>query len=116
MSDQESFMSHLVELRQRLVRAVGAVLALFVIFIFWPGSSAIYDFLAAPLMSALPEGAKMMTIECGMRFLTDYLDGDKYFKVEHTNHNLDRARCQLALAKDMIKHFDEMNEIVKKYL
>jgi sec-independent protein translocase protein TatC len=60
MSDQESFISHLVELRQRLVRAVFAVLALFVIFIFWPGSGTIYDFLAAPLMSALPEGAKMI--------------------------------------------------------
>ena len=61
-------------------------------------------------------GAITMTIECGMRFLTDYLDGDKYFKVEHPEHNLDRARCQLHLAKDMIKHFAEMNEIVKKYL
>jgi sec-independent protein translocase protein TatC len=60
MSDQESFMSHLVELRQRLVRAVGAVLALFVALFIWPGSGAIYDVLAAPLMSALPEGAKMI--------------------------------------------------------
>jgi sec-independent protein translocase protein TatC len=60
MSDQESFISHLVELRQRLVRAVGAVLALFFIFMFWPGSGTIYDFLALPLMSALPEGAKMI--------------------------------------------------------
>jgi sec-independent protein translocase protein TatC len=58
--EQESFISHLVELRSRLVRAVGAVLALFVLFIFWPGSGAIYDFLAVPLMSALPEGAKMI--------------------------------------------------------
>jgi sec-independent protein translocase protein TatC len=60
MNDQESFISHLVELRQRLVRAVFSVLALFLIFIFWPGSGTIYDFLAAPLMSALPEGAKMI--------------------------------------------------------
>jgi len=58
--EQESFISHLVELRQRLVRAVGLVLVLFVVFIFWPGSGAIYDFLAVPLMSALPEGAKMI--------------------------------------------------------
>ncbi len=61
-------------------------------------------------------GAITMTVECGMRFLTDYLDGDKYFKVDHPEHNIDRARCQLHLAKDMIKHIDEMNEIVKKYL
>ena len=60
MSDQESFMSHLIELRQRLVRAVGAVLALFVLLFLWPGSGYIYDLLATPLMSALPEGAKMI--------------------------------------------------------
>jgi sec-independent protein translocase protein TatC len=57
---QETFMSHLVELRQRLVRAVGVVLALFVALFLWPGSGYIYDLLAAPLMSALPEGAKMI--------------------------------------------------------
>ena len=58
---QESFISHLVELRQRLMRALGAVLVLFLVFGFaWPGSGAIYDFLAVPLMSALPEGTKMI--------------------------------------------------------
>ena len=60
MSDQESFISHLIELRQRLVRAVVAIGVFFVAFIIWPGSGAIYDFLALPLMSALPEGAKMI--------------------------------------------------------
>ena len=60
MNDQESFISHLIELRQRLIRAVGAVLALFVVLFIWPGSGYIYDLLAAPLMSALPEGAKMI--------------------------------------------------------
>lgn len=61
MSEQESFISHLVELRQRLVRAVGAWLVLFGVFAFaWPGAGVIYDFLALPLMSALPEGAKMI--------------------------------------------------------
>jgi sec-independent protein translocase protein TatC len=60
MSEHETFMSHLVELRQRLVRAVGTVLALFVLLFVWPGSGYIYDLLAAPLMSALPEGAKMI--------------------------------------------------------
>ena len=61
-------------------------------------------------------GAITMTVECGMRFLTDYIDGDKYFKVDHENRNLDRARCQLALAKDMINHLDEMQKIVEEYL
>ena len=53
-------MSHLVELRQRLMRAVAVVLVLFVALFLWPGSGYIYDLLAAPLMSALPEGAKMI--------------------------------------------------------
>jgi sec-independent protein translocase protein TatC len=60
MSDQESFISHLIELRQRLVRAVASVLVLFVVLFIWPGSGTIYDLLAAPLMSALPEGARMI--------------------------------------------------------
>ncbi|HZO01522.1 MAG TPA: twin-arginine translocase subunit TatC [Burkholderiales bacterium] len=60
MSEQESFISHLIELRQRLVRAVGAVLAIFVILFLYPGSGYIYDLLALPLMNALPEGAKMI--------------------------------------------------------
>ena len=60
MTDQESFISHLIELRQRLVRAVAAVLVLFVALFIWPGSGYIYDLLAAPLMSALPEGARMI--------------------------------------------------------
>src|SRR5438270_2277310 len=60
MSDQETFISHLIELRQRLIRAAAAVLALFVLLFVWPGSGTIYDFLALPLMSALPEGAKMI--------------------------------------------------------
>jgi sec-independent protein translocase protein TatC len=57
---EESFISHLVELRSRLVRAVAAILAFFVVLFIYPGSGAIYDFLAAPLMNALPEGAKMI--------------------------------------------------------
>jgi sec-independent protein translocase protein TatC len=60
MSDQESFISHLVELRQRLVRAVASVLVLFVVLFIWPGSGFIYDLLAAPLMRALPEGSRMI--------------------------------------------------------
>ena len=59
-AEQESFISHLIELRQRLVRAVSAVLVLFVVLFIWPGSGTIYDLLAAPLMSALPEGSRMI--------------------------------------------------------
>jgi sec-independent protein translocase protein TatC len=57
---QESFMSHLIELRTRLVRAVMAVGVLFVGLFIWPGSGYIYDLLAAPLMSALPQGTTMI--------------------------------------------------------
>lgn len=51
----------------------------------------------------LPLGAYTMTMECGIRFLADYLNGDRYFKIHHKEQNLDRARCQFALAKDMEK-------------
>ncbi len=59
--------------------------------------------------------AKLMTLECGMRFLTDYLSGDTYFRVHRENHNLDRARTQLKLVADMEKKMDKMNEIVLQY-
>ena len=62
----------------------------------------------------LPMGAKVMTFECGMRFLTDYLQGDTYFKIHREHHNLDRARTQMKLVQDMEKKWDEMNAIVKK--
>lgn len=60
-------------------------------------------------------GAVAMTVECGMRFLTDYLDGDKYFRIHYEDQNLVRARCHLVLARDMIGHLDEMQAIVEKY-
>ena len=60
MSTQETFVSHLIELRQRLMRALFAIAAAFIVLFIWPGSGAIYDFLAAPLMQALPEGARMI--------------------------------------------------------
>jgi len=60
MSAQESFVSHLIELRSRVVHAVVAILAVFVAIFIWPGAGLIYDFLAAPLMNALPEGTKMI--------------------------------------------------------
>ncbi len=49
----------------------------------------------------LPMGAKTMTYECGMRFLTDYLQGDTYFKIHRKDHNLDRCRTQFKLVEDM---------------
>ena len=63
----------------------------------------------------MPEGAKMMTIECGMRFLTDYLQGDTYFRVKYTEHNLVRCHTQLKLVSDMEKNWETMKQIVSKY-
>ncbi len=56
--------------------------------------------------------ALLMTFECGMRFLTDYLNGDVYFKTAYPQHNLVRAKNQFALVADMEKHMDEMNSII----
>ena len=64
----------------------------------------------------LPMGAKLMTLECGMRFLTDYLEGDIYFKTHRVGHNLDRARTQFKLVADMENKWDEMIAIVKEYI
>ncbi len=60
-------------------------------------------------------GAKLMTFECGIRFLTDYLEGDVYFRTTHPQHNIVRARNQFRLVADMEDHMDEMNAIVMKY-
>jgi len=65
-------------------------------------------------LEMLPVGAKMMTLECGMRFLTDYLEGDVYFKTHRPKHNLDRARCQFALVKDMELKMNDMHAIVSR--
>jgi hypothetical protein len=63
----------------------------------------------------LPIGAIMMTYECGTRFLTDYLQGDVYFKTTREKHNLDRARNQFKLVVDMEQALPKMREIVNKY-
>ena len=63
---------------------------------------------------ALPMGALTMTLECGVRFLTDYLDGDHYFGIHYPDHNLDRARTQFKLVSEMEKHWDEMAKIVEE--
>jgi sec-independent protein translocase protein TatC len=57
---QDTFISHLIELRERLVRALFAVLAVFVLLFLWPGTGQIYDFLAAPLINVLPKDAHMI--------------------------------------------------------
>ena len=63
----------------------------------------------------MPMGAKVMTFECGMRFLTDYLQGDTYFKIHREHHNLDRARTQFKLVEDMERKWYTMKGIIEKY-
>lgn len=66
-------------------------------------------------LKMLPVGAIMMTFECGMRFLTDYLAGDTYFKTSRPKQNLDRCRTQFKLVSEMESKLDEMINIVNKY-
>jgi len=63
----------------------------------------------------LPWGAKLMTLECGIRFLTDYLKGDVYFHTDFPGQNLDRCRTQLKLVWDIEQAWDQMRAIVAKY-
>ena len=66
----------------------------------------------------LPFSGKLITMEIGIRFLTDYLDGDNYFKIHREHHNLDRCRTQLKLVESIESQLDKMklkvNEIVKE--
>ena len=74
------------------------------------------DVLTPAENASLPWGARLMTLECGMRFLADFLQGDVYFKTTYPEHNLVRARTQFRLVKEMEEQFDQMNEILKKYI
>ncbi len=64
----------------------------------------------------LPFSAKLLSLECGMRFLTDYLEGDNYFKTHYEGQNLDRTRTQFKLVVDIEKKMPEMTAIVEKYI
>lgn len=64
----------------------------------------------------LPFSAKLMTLECGMRFLTDHIDGDHYFRIHREGHNLDRCRTQFKLVREMEEKADAMMQIVRECL
>ena len=64
-------------------------------------------------LASLPLGAKLMTLECGVRFLTDYISGDVYFRIHRPDHNLDRCRTQFKLVADMEKKEPRMREIIE---
>lgn len=78
--------------------------------------SAVKDSITPREAELLPYGSYLMTIECGMRFLTDYLSGDTYFATKYEGHNLVRCRTQIRLASEMEAREEEMKAIVKKIL
>jgi Ser/Thr protein kinase RdoA (MazF antagonist) len=65
-------------------------------------------------LEMLPQGARLMTLECGMRFLADYLQGDIYFRTDREGQNLDRARTQIAMTADMEKKWEEMSSVTRE--
>ena len=71
---------------------------------------------AGRIERTLPDGAKLMTFEVGIRFLADYLNGDVYFKTKYPQHNLDRARNQFHLVAEMEAKRDETQAVVDTYL
>ena len=76
--------------------------------------SAAADSLSRAELDTMALGALTITVELGVRFLDDYLTGDKYFRISSPDHNLVRARCQLALARDMLQKYDRMETIVRE--
>jgi Phosphotransferase enzyme family len=71
------------------------------------------DFLTPKEVEVLAFSGKLLTLECGSRFLADHLDGDNYFRIHRQNHNLDRCRTQFKMVADMETKMSEMEEIVK---
>ncbi len=77
---------------------------------------AVKDSITAKEAELLPYGSYLMTIECGMRFLTDYLSGDTYFATKYAGHNLVRCRTQIQLASEMESQFEAMGKIIADIL
>ena len=65
-------------------------------------------------LDTLPLGAKLMTLECGVRFLTDYLAGDTYFRIARPEHNLDRCRTQFKLVASMEQQWGDMARVIRE--
>lgn len=75
--------------------------------------SEVKDVLTEKELELLPFGVRLMTYECGIRFLTDYLNGDTYFKIHREHHNLDRARNQFKLVADLAAKEESMKAFVR---
>ena len=74
------------------------------------------DILTETEKENLVKSCLVITLECGIRFLTDYINGDVYFIVEREHENLDKARVHFSLVEQIEKHYEELESIVKKYL
>jgi hypothetical protein len=74
------------------------------------------DFLVPAETELLAFSAKLLTLECGIRFLTDHLKGDVYFKIHREGHNLDRARTQFKMVAEMERRMGDMDAVIRKYL
>ena len=74
--------------------------------------SEMKNWLTPAELELIPFSVRLLTYECGIRFLTDYLNGDTYFKIHREHHNLDRARNQFKLVADMASKEPEMAKIV----
>lgn len=72
------------------------------------------ELLTSTELEYMPFAAKLMTFECGIRFLTDYLNRDVYFKVHREGHNLDRAKTQFKMVSDMEDKMDQMAKIINR--
>ncbi len=72
------------------------------------------DILTPLEIEMLPVGCKVIMLECGMRFLTDFLNGDTYFKTNRINHNLDRARTQFKLVQSTEEQMPQLKRIVEE--
>jgi hypothetical protein len=92
---EESFVSHLVELRSRLMKAVGAILLVVIVLMIWPGSAKIYNFVAAPLMASLPKGGTMIATDV---IVASWLSG-RIAVCALSNVGLHRARFVFAREK-----------------
>jgi hypothetical protein len=71
-------------------------------------------FLTTTERESLAVGARLITLENGLRFLTDYLQGDVYFKTARPDHNLDRARTQFKMVESMEAQFDAMQRAIER--
>ena len=77
--------------------------------------SGVKDAITEKELSLLPASVLVLTYELALRFMTDYLDGDKYFKLKYPEHNLVRTRAQIRLCEDIESKLDEMQKIIEKH-